>query len=461
MFDFGLVRSDMKEREILLRIAKHLVSPLPFLLPLYRRGPLYRLKLRTGMVLYDALSHDKSLPRRKRLTRAETLAAEPGLAPDGLIGAWRFYDAQVPLVERLVIENLIDAAEHGALVLNHARAVSHRREGQRVTGAVVRDHLGGRDLHIDARFTVNATGAWLDGTVAPLRRGAPFLRLTKGVHLATPRATTHAHVLFAEDDRLFFVVPWGDATIVGTTDTDFDGDPATAAATADDVRYLQQGACRAFPGAPFDRIHFTWAGVRALVREEGVRESKVSRKHALYDHEQRDKVRGVLSVVGGKITGYRAIAQEATDVAMRRLGRRGRATTATAPLPGARDDGAAGGPAVSAARRAYLESVYGSRTSRILALAAEDASLAAPLCAHHQGVAAEVVHAVRGEWARTVGDVLLRRTMLGIAPCQGLDALDAVARGMGALLGWDGARQREEIARYRSEIEPMRRFSTA
>src|SRR5256714_14389984 len=123
LFDFALVRSDMREREILLRIAPHLVFPLPFLLPLYRPSFLYQLKLRLGMQLYDLLSLDKSLPRRQPLDRATTLAAAPSLEPDGLEGASRFYDAQGPLVERLVIENLVDAAPRGAVLLNHALVV--------------------------------------------------------------------------------------------------------------------------------------------------------------------------------------------------------------------------------------------------------------------------------------------------------------------------------------------------
>ncbi|MGH2492222.1 MAG: glycerol-3-phosphate dehydrogenase/oxidase, partial [Candidatus Limnocylindria bacterium] len=272
LFDFGLVRSDMRERETLLRIAPHLVFPLPFLLPLYRPSLWYQAKLRFGMQLYDMLSLDKSLPKREWLDRDETLAAEPTLDRDGLEGAWRFYDAQVPLVERLVIENVVDAAEHGALVLNHARAHQYLRDGPRVTGALVHDEVAAADLDVRARITVNATGPWLDRTIASVRREPkPLLRLTKGIHIVTPRATEKAHVLFAKSDgRLFFVLPWLDATIVGTTDTDYAGDPADAAATEEDVRYLQTEARRAFPDAPFDEIYFTYAGVRALVREEGV-----------------------------------------------------------------------------------------------------------------------------------------------------------------------------------------------
>ena len=430
LFDFALVRSDMRERETLLRIAPHLVFPLPFLVPLYRRSPFYRLKLRIGMFLYDLLSLDKSLPKRKRLGRAETVAAEPALDLDGLGGAWRFYDAQVPFVERLVVENAVDAAANGALVLNHARAVAFLRDGPAVTGASVQDLIGGSTFEIRARFTVNATGPWLDGQIAPLRSGRrPLLRLTKGTHLVVPHATEHAHVLFAKrDGRLFFVLPWNGYTMVGTTDTDYAGDPAVAEASAEDVEYLRDEASRAFPRAAFDRIHFTWAGVRALVREEGVAEGEVSRKHTLYDHRRRDGIDGVLSVIGGKITAYRQIAEEVTDVVARRLGVTVRCRTRTLPLPGAM--GAA-------------------------AIAGET------LCAHAPTTRADVERAVRGEWAMTLGDVLLRRTAIGVAACQGLDRLETIADVVGGLLGWDAGRRQAEMDAYRREIEPMRRFSTA
>lgn len=429
LFDFGLVRSDMRERETLLRIAPHLVFPLAFLMPLYRRSPFYRLKLRFGMFLYDLLSLDKSLPKRKRLGRAEALAAEPNLDPDGLGGAWRFYDAQVPFVERLVVENAVDAAAHGALILNHARATGYLRDGSTVTGAFVHDRVGGSTLEIRARFTVNSTGPWLDATIAQLRHEPlPLLRLTKGTHLVVPRATEQAHVLFARrDDRLFFVLPWNGYTMVGTTDTDYDGDPELAEASTDDVAYLRTEASRAFPHAPFDRIHFTWAGVRALVREDGVAEGEVSRKHKLYDHRRRDGIDGVLSVIGGKITAYRLIAEEVTDVVARRLGSTVRCTTSVLPLPGAAPAAAAGTDA---------------------------------LCPHAPTTREDIAHAVRAEWAVTLADVLLRRTAIGLAACQGLDRLDAIADVVGGLLGWDPARRAAEVAAYEREIAPMRRFST-
>ena len=465
LFDFGLVRSDMREREILLRIAPHLVFPLAFLLPLYRPTFFYQLKLRIGMQLYDALSLDKSLPKRQHLDRAATLAAEPTLEPDGLAGAWRFYDAQVPLVERLVVENLVDAAEHGALVLNHARVTDFLRDGDRIAGARVHDAIAERDVEIRARFTVISTGPWLDRTIASLRKHSePLLRLTKGVHIVTRRAVQQAHVLFAKSDgRLFFVVPWLDATIVGTTDTDYTGDPGSVVASEEDVRYLQEEARRAFPSAPFDDIHFTWAGVRALVREEGVSEGQVSRKHALFDHQKREGVEGVLSVLGGKITAYRAIAEEVVDAVSRRFSRDTRSRTAEEPLPGARAADLAARPGdlpLEATTRAHLTSIYGGRAREILDLARSDPSLASPLCAHHHGIEAEVVHAVQNEWAQSLGDVLLRRNALGLSACQALDCIDRVADRVGSVLGWDQERRRKETEAYRREVEPMRRFST-
>jgi glycerol-3-phosphate dehydrogenase len=465
LFDFALVRSDMREREILLRIAPHLVFPLAFLLPLYRPTFFYQLKLRLGMQLYDALSLDKSLPRRQHLDRAATLAAEPSLEPDGLAGAWRFYDAQVPLVERLVVENLVDAAEHGGHVLNHARVIDFLREGDRIQGARVRDTLAERDIEIRARVTVVATGAWLDRTIAPVRkRSEPLLRLTKGAHIVTRRAVQQAHVLFAKSDgRLFFVVPWLDATIVGTTDTDYAGDPGNVTASEEDVRYLQDEARRAFPTAPFDDIHFTWAGVRALVREEGVSEGQVSRKHALFDHAKREGVEGILSVLGGKITAYRAIAEEVVDAVSRTLSRAGRSRTADEPLPGARPADLAARPGdltLDATTRAHLISIYGVRAREVLDLARADPSLASPLCPHHRGIEAEVVHSVQSEWAQSLGDVLLRRNALGLSSCQALDCVERVADRVGAALGWDQEKRRKEIEAYRREVEPMRHFST-
>src|SRR5258708_37465146 len=153
------------------------------------------------MFLYGLLSLDKSLPKRRRLGRADTLAAEPNLDPDGLAGAWRFYDAQVPFVERLVIENAIDAAANGALILNHARATGYLRDGARVIGATVEDRIGGTTPAPRARVTANATGPWPGETRAPVPPGPrPLARRTQGTPLAVPVAPPRSHALFPTSD---------------------------------------------------------------------------------------------------------------------------------------------------------------------------------------------------------------------------------------------------------------------
>jgi glycerol-3-phosphate dehydrogenase len=465
MFDFGLVRTDMREREVLLHLAPHLVQPLRFLMPMYGRGVLYRAKLQAGMQLYDALSFDKSLPTRQWLNKRQLLRIEPGLSPHQLQGAWQFYDGQVSLVERLVIENALDAASEGGLILTYTPALRFIRDDWgRVTGAVVRDEFSGSEVEARARLIVNATGPWLDMTTVDLRpTRRQLLRLTKGVHLVAQR-----------DGRLFFVVPWLGYSLVGTTDTDYTGNPAEAAATDEDVEYLVEEARHFFPSGEFGRVLYTYAGVRALVRVEHVSEGKVSRKHALYDHARRDGIPGIVSVVGGKITGYRAIAEEVGDLVARKLGAfQGRDSgTHERPLPGGHLNDLATyirseiSPRASALgldqeQANHLGSIYGSLTGQVLALAERDARLAQRACANRPTILAEVERAVVDEWARSLGDVLLRRTPLGLESCQALDCLEGIADHVAPLLGWDTAEKARQIEAYRREIEPMRRFSRA
>lgn len=466
MLDFGLVRQDLQEREVLLRIAPHLVRPLSFLIPVYRPRAAARLKLRAGMILYDLLSWGKSLPAHRWLAAHEARATEPSLPIDGLVGAFQYYDAQVPSVERLCLENVLSAQAHGATVMNYAQVDGFLRKNGAIAGLMVTDTLTGETVSCPARLVVNATGPWLDAVLRLAgRNGRPLLRRTKGIHLVTPPATRHALVLFAQSDgRLFFVVPWNGCSLVGTTDTDYEDDPGVVAATAADVRYLLTEVRRALPAGPWETIYYTMAGVRPLARVEGVSESAVSRKHRLVDHGEQDRIPGLISVVGGKITAYRSIAEETVDLVCRRLGcTSSRSATAAMPLPGARfttlaacladverigtqlglDDG----------QCRYLVDVYGARAVDVLLLAARTPRLAARICPDAPDILAQVHHAVEHEHARTVADFLLRRSMLGFGPRRGVDAVDVVAAEMGELLGWDGARRRAETIAYREHLQ--------
>ena len=411
--DFALVRLDLREREILLRIAPHLVKPLPFLLPL-PRGFFSRVRLRIGMWLYDLLSYDKTLPRHRILSPAELHAAEPGLDTSHFHGAAVFYDAQCAAPERLALENVIDAHEHGAFVQNYAEVVGAIHEGDRIVGVTVKKVLTGDAHELRGRVIVNASGPWFDRVASRIEPSAPppRLRTTKGIHIACEPFTTHAIFLESSvDGRAVFAIPWMGHTWVGTTDTDFDGDPATAAATDEDVRYLVDSLAPQLPGIRTAKKHWTGAGVRALVRSDGS-PSGVSRMHQL-----TTETPGLISVIGGKLTGYRAIAEEVVDRVCGDLRMTATCTTATTPLPG-------GGPERSGVP--HLDALYGSRAPRVRAFLDREASLAAPLAAAYPDTRGQVAYAARHEWAERPEDFTRRRSFLGFGPDQGREASAAI-----------------------------------
>jgi glycerol-3-phosphate dehydrogenase len=474
MLDFSLVRLDLREREILLRIAPHLVRPLEFLLPFYDEGLFARWRLRIGMWLYDALSYDKSLPQHRSLSAADVRSLEPSLEPRGLRGGAVYYDAQAAMPERLCLENIIDARMHGAVAFNYARVTEAIVDSGRVKGVRVEDALGESEpVDVRGRVIVNASGAWLDRTTAamlrpsesnggplagagsrsPVAAPGPRLRTTKGIHITVQPTTARAlAVPSAVDGRLVFVIPWLGHSWIGTTDTDFDDDPSRARATGDDVRYMVASVSRYVPAIASAPVYFSNAGVRALVRQEGS-ESSVSRSHRLADGD-REGTPGLVSVVGGKLTGYRAIAEEVVDLVCEKLGSRAKATTADQPLPGGRStkrdvDGSA---------PTHLASLYGSRAGEVSALAAEDPGLSQPLSPGYPDIGAEAVWAVREEQCERLTDFLLRRTRLGFSADQGVAAVQPAAAILARELGWSAARTASELAAYEACVAMTQAF---
>ena len=266
MLDFALVRMDLREREILLRIAPHLVKPLEFRIPFVGQSAWFRTKMRIGLMLYDALSYDRSLPGHRFLDNTETTAGEPALTTHNLNGAGSYYDAQVRLPERLCLENLIDATRHGAVVKNYTEVIAANKTNSKIESLQIRDLATGEESTLHAKVFINATGAWFDRVQqqlgnAPSRR----IRTTKGIHLTCAPMVQKANVLFSPlDGRLFFVIPLLGKTWIGTTDTDFPDDPTNVRAEADDIEYLLKSVEPFFPNIRQLPIYSTNAGVRAL-----------------------------------------------------------------------------------------------------------------------------------------------------------------------------------------------------
>lgn len=465
MFEFHLVQQDLREREVLLKIAPHLVHPFPFIIPI--TSLFYRVALGVGVPLYDLMSGHKSLPSHQYLSRRETLDLEPELAElSGLMGSYLYYDCQAPFTERLCIENVLSAVERGSAVVNHARVIGFLRSGNEVCGVEIQDALTGDIYKVRARLVVNAAGHWLDCVRGLLSAGpSRTVRRTKGIHLLTPRLTKMALVLFSPSDgRLFFVMPWLDYTLIGTTDTDYSGDLDCVYADEKDVAYLLEGARQVFPKLCSEDIFYTTAGLRSLAYSGGEKPSDVTREHRVLDHKSRDGIEGLVSVLGGKITAYRAVAKDVVDVVCRKLRLKAPCITAEVPLPGA--------PAVSkeiVARMAreselpvetvtHLAELYGSRFSQVLDLVKRDRRGAQAICPHCPDILAQVEHSVKEEGAVTVSDFLLRRSAVGLHSCQGLDAVETVAQEMGRLLGLSIDEQRRQVEAYRAQVSLGQRF---
>jgi len=462
--EFGLVRQDMREREVLLKTAPHLVHPLPFLIPIVK--PFDKFVMAMGTLLYDMLSFDKTLPSRRYFSRNETLKLEPRLELEGLRGAYLYYDCQVPFTERLCLENVVSAAENGAFVANHAKVIGILKDGNTVNGVQVDDVLSGKTYKVASRMVVNATGHWMD-TLCGMVYNQPkrMMRRTKGIHLLTPKISNNALVLFTRsDNRLWFVIPWQNYSLIGTTDTDYINDLDTICAEKDDVNYLMTEVNRLFPALKVGDIFYTYAGLRALVDTGSKQPSNVSRSHKLLDHERIDGIKGFISVLGGKITGYRAIAKEVVDMACQRLNVQTPCRTASTPLPGAplvpkeQLEQSAKESGLSIETVTYLGALYGSRFSQVLELAKKDERGKQPLCPHSYDILAQVWHAIGEESALTVNDFLLRRSTIGLNQCQGLDAVKIVAQEMGRLLEWDHEYQQDQIIEYRASASLGQRF---
>jgi len=240
-----------------------------------------------------------------------------------------------------------------------------------------------------------------------------MVRTTKGIHLACPPLNSHAVALISRvDGRLFFVIPWLGYSWIGTTDTDFRDDPGEARATGEDVDYLKRSAADYFPSARDAEVYWTNAGVRALVMKRG-RASSVSRRHRIRAEP------GLVSVLGGKITGYRAIAEDATDAVCRQLRLSPRSRTAEEPLPGGRGTASGNG---------HLQALYGSRAAEVIRLVEADPRLGERLAPGYPDIAAQVIFAVREEQCARAEDFIMRRTLLGFSRDRGRGAQAAVER---------------------------------
>ncbi|HEY3580586.1 MAG TPA: glycerol-3-phosphate dehydrogenase/oxidase [Pyrinomonadaceae bacterium] len=437
-FEFGLVRESLRERETLLRIAPHLVRPLLMTIPLYRDRGRGWATIRAGMIAYDLLSWRKSLPRHRMLSAGETLRRLPGLNGEGLVGSAVYYDAQVEFAERLVVENVLAAVQHGATILTYRRVEGFVIEEGLVAGVRLE---GNKADQFRAKVVINAAGPWVDRLLDETNtKSERLIGGTKGSHVVVaPFAGAPESAVYLEavsDRRPFFIIAWNGNYLIGTTDVRFEGDPGEVRADGWEIDYLLSETNRAFPSAALnrDRVLYTYAGVRPLPFTTNHSEQSITRRHFLREHPQ---FKNLVSVVGGKLTTYRSLAEECVDLVLRKLGKGfKRSETSCVPLPGATDFA----PSNPCER---LSRIWGSRAEEVAELAKR---------LKCDAFAAEIVFAFENEFAKTLADCFLRRTMIGLNADFGLSEIEAAAEVGRRFLGWSDDRARREVEGYKQEI---------
>ena len=462
-YDFKLVREALHERELMVStLCPHLVKPVGFLFPLTEK-----LKERTyvgaGLALYDALrGFQRALPWHKHLSQKQINEIAPSLRHDLVTGAIKYFDAQVDDA-RHTMAVARTAARHGAIIATRVSAESLIREGKKVVGVNALDLETGKKIKIKAGATVMCAGVWSDQLHEKFELTPGYnVTMSKGAHIVVPGSAikSDAGIIVKTPVSVLFLIPWADKWIVGTTDTPYEGDRTEPFATREDVQYILDQANRVLkPKLKAEEIIGVYAGLRPLVaNKKSATTTKLSREHTV------DRpVAGFVSIAGGKYTTYRVMAKDVIDravIELRRLTKE--SVTEKLPLVGAdgyfaleqQKDRIAQESGLDVATVTHLLNRHGSLISEILEIIEDQPKLAAKLDSDLPYIKAEIVYAASHEGARSVDDVISRRTRLSFeATNHGLYLADEVAALITPVLGWSAKERKESIADYAGLVE--------
>lgn len=459
--ELDLVAESLSERAILRKQAPYLIHPMPILIPIYKDDPHGRAIMSIGIHLYDLLSHEKDIPRYFTSNRAETLGFEPRLNQEGLMGSALFYDHQILMPERLVIENIISAREAGAVLRNYVCAEKIEEADNGIVVAA-KDVLSGTLHTFRSRVLVNAGGPWIDR----VRKAggidqSKIIFPTKGVHLVLPKLSDQALFVTSRDQRMFFIIPFSAYSLIGTTDTKYSGDLDDVHADQADVEYLLSESRRILPGMNLSKgsILHTYAGIRPLAFS-GASESKISRKHRVITEGRSNRI---ITIAGGKLTTYRNMAEDVVDAACKALGRKIACLTDKRPLPGGLpmeyEDYVKGAvPEFSARYRVdpetaqHLIGFYGARTERVLDIMKTERDLGIAISSESRDIYAQILYSVMEEGVRTVSDIIFRRIHTGITATRGVNQVEKIAEIAGRELKWSEDEKRHHIEEFRNAL---------
>ena len=461
-YDFKLVREALHERELLVStLCPHLVKPVGFLFPLTEKFK-ERTYVGAGLALYDALrGFQRALPWHKHLSQKQINEIAPSLRPDIIMGAIKYFDAQVDDA-RHTLSVARTAARHGAIIATRVSAESLIREGKRIVGVNAKDLVAGKSIAIKATVTVMCAGIWSDELHAKFDLTAGYhVTMSKGVHIVLPGSAikSDAGIILKTPVSVLFIIPWGDKWIVGTTDTPYTGNRAEPFASREDVAYIVDQANRVLtPKIKVDEIIGVYAGLRPLVaNNKSSATTKLSREHTV------DRpAPGFVSIAGGKYTTYRIMGRDVIDLAVNELRKlTPESVTDKLPLVGAdgyfalmqQVDQIALQSGLDVETITHLLNRYGSMISEILTLIENNPSLSAKLSRDLPYIKAEIYYAASHEGARTVDDVISRRTRIAFeAGNHGVELADSIGEIIAPVLGWSTKDRKASVAAYESLV---------
>lgn len=412
-------------------IASHLIFRIPFIHPIpsnYPNGKLFIEQFETFFSAYDQFQPYKNGKQHTRLTQQEVSELHPGITKD-ILGAVTFDEWGVDPF-RLALLNAVSASENGATVLTHAKVVDIIKEDNKVNGVKVFDKQSKRIYKIKGKIIVNAVGSW-SNIFADKFNLTMKIRPAKGIHLVIARRLSNYAVgVFAIDNRVIFIMPHKNTTIIGTTDDDFYGDPGNIPITSDEVNYLLDSIEKIIPDIKKHRIIRAFAGVRPTIYDEYMMEDDLSRDHLIIDHEATDGIKNIYSVIGGKLAAFRFISEEIVDIISQKLSVNISSKTSLIPLPGSERS-------INLQELSHkyklslfilnkLYTKYGDRMLIILNMIKDDNSLKANICKCESVSEAEIRYVIKYELARTLDDIR-RRTRSGMGSCQGTGCTLAIS----------------------------------
>ena len=469
-----LVRESLRERELLLKNASHLVKPLEFCLPVYKDDKRGYWLIKLGMLAYDLLSFDKSLPWHRMLSYDDFALYEPEVNHEGLIGAAVYYDAQVTFPERICIENIIMAKNAGAIPINHAEVVGVQLSGDKVSAVNFIDNLTDKRHSVRGKVVINVSGPWVDEMLGLTERHLKKqIGGTKGSHIVVkrfPNGPRHALYVSAKSDgRPFFIIPWQSYYLIGTTDIPYSGDLDKVSATNEEVDYLIKETNRVLSSVQITKedILFTYAGIRPLPFLGSANPAATTRRHIIFDHSN-EGISNFLSIIGGKLTTYRNLSEQVTDKTLTKLNYDFvRSKTRKVPLIGNPNEGIEGFKEKYSEelKRRYqiddetisnLINIYGKRCLEVLKVVERNKMFSKHLSSHSPDIGAQIAFAVESEMAYTVSDVLLRRTSLGLNNNLGIEAINDVAGILGNYLQLSTSEVEKQIREYEERVVKLR-----